>query len=130
MELWKKLGILTFALIVIGVVVIAIEFLNTQPNIKQEVKINTLSDSLSITLIAPKSDPVNSLLFEAKAEIKGSATVQLNYSDSSTYKVFKISADSPSIVYDGDWYHDEVTMTLNPDSLTSGSLLISYTFYQ
>ena len=130
MELWKKLGILTFALIVLGVIVIAFEVLNNQPNIKQEVRINTLSDSLSITLNAPKSDPVNSLLFEAKAEIRGSTTVQLNYSDTSIYKVFKISTDSSSFEYHGDWYHDEVTMILNPDSLTSGSLLISYTFYQ
>lgn len=130
MELWKKLGILTFALILLGVIVIAFEVLNSQPNIQQEVRIDTFSDSLSLTFYAPQSDPIHSLLFEAKAEINGSATVRLSHSGSVPPRAFEISTNSPSVLYDGDWYHDHVTLTLNPDSLTSGSLLISYTFYQ
>ena len=130
MELWKKLVISTFALIVLGFIVIGFEVLNSQPNIKQEVRISTLSDSLSLSLHAPKSDPVHSLLFEAKAEINGSATVQISHSGNVPPRVFDISKENPGFVYDGDWYHDHVILTLNPDSLTSGSLLISYTFYQ
>ena len=130
MELWKKLVISTFALIVLGFIVIGFEVLNSQPNIKQEIKINTLSDTHSLSLYAPKSDPVHTLLFEVKAEINGSATVQISHSDNVPPRVFDISKENPGFVYDGDWYHDHVILTLNPDSLTSGSLLISYTFYQ
>jgi hypothetical protein len=130
MELWKKFGILIFTLITMGVVIIAFKVLNSQPSIKQEVRINTLCDSLSFTLYAPKSDPVYLLSLEANAEINGNAKVQLNHYGTVPPKIFNISTDSPNFIFDGDWYHDHVTVTITTDNLTSGSLSFSYTFYQ
>lgn len=129
MELWKKLGILTFILISLGVFVIAIEVFNSQPNIKQEVRIDSLTDSLSLTLYAPKSDGfISSLDLKIHGNIKGSGIITISYSDSVIHQSYTISDESVNIEYFGDWYHDFFHLKFFPDSISTGILNIVYAF--
>jgi hypothetical protein len=129
MELWKKLGILTLALVLLGISVIVFEVLNSQPRTKQEVRIETLADSLSLTFYAPKSDDsISNLDLKIYGHIKGSGTIIISYSDTVNYESYIISGKTVDIKYSGDWYHDYFHFKYFPDSITSGSLNIGYTF--
>jgi uncharacterized protein YpmS len=131
MELWKKLGILTVALIFLGVGVVAFELLFSVPEYaNQEYTLEAVSDSTTFTLHSDSNEPPHSLVLEVSGNINGEAKFMISHSDTSIhFRGYELQKDSTGYKYDGDWYQNHVIVTYEPENVTSGSLLITYKFY-
>lgn len=131
MELWKKLGILTLALICLGIGIVAFELFFSQSGyITQELKLDTVSNPTTFTLYSPTNEPPYSLEFEVAGNIDGDAEMKISHSDTTVNsRFYQLQSDTTNFKYDGDWYHNHVIVTYTPENVTSGSLLITYTFY-
>lgn len=131
MELWKKLGILTVVLICLGVGVVAFEIFFSLPEYsKQEFTLEVVSDSTTFTLYSESNEPPYSLDLEVSGNINGEAKFVISHSDTTvSSRFYELEKDSSGFKYDGDWYHNHVIVTYEPENVTSGSLLITYKFY-
>lgn len=131
MELWKKLGILTVALICLGIGVVAFElFFSPSGYTEQKVRLDTVSDSTTITLYSLTNEPPFALKLEVTGTIEGNAKIIVSHSDTTgSSRFYELRKDSTGFKYDGDWYHNHAIVTYTPENVTSSNLLISYTFY-
>jgi hypothetical protein len=131
MELWKKLGILTIVLICLGIGVVAFELFFSPPGYsKQEYNLEEVSNSTTFTLYSESNEAPHSLKLDVTGEINGEAKFKISHSDTSVhFRSYELQKDSTGYKYDGDWYHNHVIVTYEPENVTSGSLLITYTFY-
>jgi hypothetical protein len=132
MELWKKIGILTVALIALGIGIVVFELFFSQSGYtKQGIKLNAVSDSTSITLYSPTDESPFALELEVTGSIVVNDKVVISHSDTTvSSRFYELQKDSTGFRYDGDWYHNHVIVSYVPENSTTVNLLISYKFYQ
>ena len=132
MELWKKLVILTFVLLGVGIGIITLEFFFfPSNNLEQRVQINTILDSSQVTLFPPVCDSPYGLDLEIRGDINEYSKVWISYSDTSWQaNSFELKRDSLGFKYIGDWYHCHAILKFLSLGELKEEYLISYTFYQ